>query len=201
MMMCMRRVPHTLVLASTLLAALPAGAADLVVDIEEAYAVRHLRRTPFDPRAVLHLAPAESAFLEELFALGDAAVLLNTNVGLWFSTRGAKGLHATVYLERMDALRSRFETLETPPRLESVRRLLNESLVLQRGFIADWHQALEEGRPFASQLTDEFAYHEGLHRSHRLLLKTFAELHALFPGAGEATHMAFHDHLIALDLK
>jgi len=174
MMDCTQRRLGALILTASLLATLPAGAAELVGSIEEAYAVRHLRRTPFDPRAALHLVPAESAFLEDVFALSDEAVLLNTNVGLWFSSRRAKGLHAAVYLERLDALRAHLEAVETPARLESVRTLLREALVLQRGLIAEWHQALEEGRPFESQRTDEFAYHEGLHRSHRLLLKVFA---------------------------
>ncbi len=201
MMDVMRRTPGAVVLGLSLLMALSAGAADLIGSVEDAYAVRHLRRTPFDPRAALHLDPAESRFLEDLFALTDEAVLLNTNVRRWFLTRGAKGSHAATHLGRLDALRARLGELETPERVESVRGLVAESLQLQRGFVAEWNQALEQGRPFESQLTDEFAYHEGLHRSHRLLLKAFAELHALFPDAGEWTHMAFHDHLRAMDLK
>ena len=179
----------------------PSAAADLVASVEDAYAGRDLPRTPFDPRAALQLAPEESRFLEDLFALTDEAVLLNTNVGRWFFTEGARGLHAEDYLGRADLLRERLDQLETPERVESVRSLLVQSLLLQRSFLEQWHKALREGRPFASQLTDEFAYHEGLHRSHRLLLKAFAELHALFPDAGETTHMAFHDHLRAVDLQ
>ena len=67
--------------------------------------------------------------------------------------------------------------------------------------MSDWYTALEAGEPFESQLTDEYAYHEGLHRSHRLILKAFAELRALFPDVGEAGQMAFLDHLRAMDLK
>ncbi len=195
------RALGALILGVGLLAGMPAGAADLVASVEDAYAVRDLQRTPFDPRAALHLAPEESRFLEDLFALTDEAVLLNINVGRWFFTDGVRGLHAEDYLDRADLLRERLDQLETPERVESVRSLLAQSLLLQRSFLEEWHQALREGRPFPSQLTDEFAYHEGLHRSHRLLLKAFAELHALFPEAGETTHMAFHDHLRAVDLK
>jgi hypothetical protein len=184
-----------------LLAGTPSGAADLVANVEDAYAVRQLRRTPFDPRSALHLEPEESRFLEDLFALTDEAVLLNTNVGRWFFTDGVKGLHAEDYLSRAHLLRERLDQLETPERVESVRDLLAQSLRLQHSFLEQWHRALREGRPFRSQLTDEFAYHEGLHRSRRLLLKAFAELHALFPNAGETTHIAFHDHLLAVDLK
>lgn len=201
MMAVTRRALGAFVLASSLLMALPAGAADPIGSVEDGYAVRQLRRTPFDPRAALHLAPDESRFLEDFFALTDEAVLLNTNAGRWFFTRGAEGLHAVSYLERLDALRARLAGLETPERVSSVRNLVAEALALQRGFVAEWHEALEAGRPFESQLTDEYAYHEGLHRSHRMVLKAFAELHALFPDAGEASHRAFHDHLRAMDLK
>jgi hypothetical protein len=200
MMDVAQRMLGALVLSSSLLTALPAGAADLIGSVEDAYAVRQLRRTSFDPRAALHLAPEESRFLEDFFALTDEAVLLNTNVGRWFFTRGARGLHAADYLDRFDALRARLDELETPERVESVRALVAEALELQRGFAAEWYEALEEGRRFESQLTDEFAYHEGLHRSRRMLLQAFAELHALFPDAGERTHRAFHDHLYAVDL-
>ncbi len=188
------------VAGASLLLALPAAAGDLRSSADDAYAARGLRRTAFDPRAARDLEPRESRFLEELFRLTDEAVLLDADVGRWFSTEGARGLHAASYLERMDALRARLAELETPQRVVSVRTLVAEALRLQRDFVADWHEALEAGRPFESQLTHEFAYHEGLHRSHRKLLQAFAELHALFPEAGEATHAAFHDHLCALDL-
>ncbi len=196
-----RRASCALVAGSCLLTAGAATAADLLGDVAEAYAVRQLRRTPFDPREARHLDTSEARFLEDLFALTDEAVLLNTDVRRWFSTDGAGGLHAADYLERMDALWVHLDELETPGRVASVRRFVAESLKLQRSFVAEWHQALEEGRPFESQLTDEFAYHEGLHRSQRVLLKAFAELRALFPDAGEAVHAAFHDHLRAVGLQ
>ncbi len=196
-----RRASCALVAGSCLLTAGAAMAADLLGDVAEAYAVRYLRRTPFDPRAAPHLETSEARFLEDLFALTDEAVLLNTDVRRWFSTDGAGGLHAADYLERMDALWVHLDELETPGRVASVRRFVAESLKLQRSFVAAWHQALEEGRPFESQLTDEFAYNEELHRSQRLLLKAFAELRALFPDAGEATHTAFLDHLRAVGLQ
>ncbi len=201
MMDVMGRTPGAIVLGLSLLMALSSGAADLIGSVEDAYAVRHLRRTPFDPREALHLDPAESRFLEDLFALTDEAVLLNTNVRNWFLTRGAQGIHAADHLGSLDALRARLGELETPEWVESVRGLVAESLQLQRGFVAEWNEALEQGRPFESQLTDEFAYHEGLHRSQRVLLKAFAELRALFPDAGEAVHAAFHDHLRAVSLQ
>lgn len=177
-----------------------AGAADLLRDVEEAYAHRRLQRTPFDPRSAGSLEPSEARFLEAMFLLTDEGVLLNTDVSRWLFSRGASGLHPVDYLERMDSVLESLEQLETPRRVESVRVLVAESLRLQRGFVTDWHRALENGLPFESQLTDEFAYHEGLHRSQRVLLKAFAELRALFPSAGAQVHAAFRDHLRAVSL-
>lgn len=184
-----------------LLTALPAVSADLIDRIEDVYTARQLRRTPFQPRAESHLDLEESRFLENIFTLTDEASQLNVNVGRWFQSNGESGLHPRDCLERMDDLRVRLIDLETPVRVESVRDLIAEAFGLQRDFVHDWYEALEAGRPFESQLTNEYAYHEGLHRSHRVLLKAFAELHALFPEVGETTHMAFHDHLRAVDWK
>jgi hypothetical protein len=186
---------------SCVLAAGTSMAADLLGDVEAAYAFRHLRHTPFDGRSAGPLQPSEARFLEGLFTLTDEAVLLNTDAGRWFSTDRAQGLHAADYLERMDALRARLDGLEAPDRIASVKRFVAESLTLQRDFVAEWYQALEQGRDFDSQLTDEFAYHEGLHRSQRVLLKAFSELRGLFPDAGEAAHAAFHDHLRAVSFR
>ena len=184
-----------------LLLAVPLFGADLVDSVEGAYAARELRRTPFDSRGAQHEVPAELRFLENLFVLTDEASLLNTNVGRWFKTDGARGLHAADYRERMNELRARLEEMETPERVRSVRDLLLESLALQISFVNDWYGAIEAGQPFESQLTDEYAYHEGLHRSHRLILKAYAELRALFPEIGESSHRAFLDHLRGMDLK
>lgn len=184
-----------------LLATMPVAAADLIENAEGAYAARHLRRTPFDPRIAAHVIPAESRFLEDCFAMTDEASLLNANVGRWFLSDGTRGLHPADYRERMKALLLRLRKLDTPARVMSVRNLIAESLTLQLGFISDWYEADNTGQPFESQLTDEYAYHEGLHRSHRLILKAFAELRALFPNIGEASQMAFLDHLRAMDLK
>ncbi len=200
MMKAARWVLAAIVLGGALLAGPATWAAARIATVEDAYAARQLRQTPFDPRLARDLAPEETRFLEELFALTDEAVLLGTGVRRWFFTAGSDGLHAADYLQRVQALRSRLHALDTPARAEAVRSYLAESLRLQRAFVAEWYDALENGRPFESQLTDEFGYHEGLHRSHRLLLKAYAELRALFPNAGEAAHRAFRDHLRAMDL-
>jgi hypothetical protein len=178
--------------AALLLQAVPAAAADLLRDVDEAYARRGLERPAIDPR---DFESAEGRFLERLFSLTDEAVLLNMEALRWFASDGEKGLHPSAYLERFDPLRTRLGELETPERLSSVQQLLSECLGLQRGFVADWADALSEGRRFESQLTDEYAYHEGLHRSQRLTLKAYAELRALFPEAGDAAHAAFRTHL------
>jgi hypothetical protein len=184
-----------------LLVALPGVSADLIDRVEDVYTARRLRLTPFQPRAESHLDLEESRFLESIFTLTDEASQLNVNVGRWFQSTGERGLHPEDCLERMDDLRVRLVDFATPMRVESVRDLIAEAFGLQRDFVHDWYEALEAGRPFESQLTNEYAYHEGLHRSHRVLLKAFAELHALFPEVGETTHMAFHDHLRAVDWR
>jgi hypothetical protein len=200
-MIAIRRTLGAWMLWVGLLTAMPAAGADLIDSVEGAYAARQLRLTHFDPHTAKHVVPAESQFLEDLFSITDEASLLNANVSRWFLSDGDRGLHAADYRDRMDALRVRFEEMETPERVRSVRDLLSESLTLQRGFVNDWYEALEAGQPFESQLTDENAYHEGLHRSHRIVLQAYAELHALFPNIGEASQMAFLDHLRAMDLK
>ncbi|MEN8160640.1 MAG: hypothetical protein ABFS41_11275 [Myxococcota bacterium] len=172
-------------------------AADLLRDVDEAYARRGVERPVLDTRS---LDPAEGRFLEELFSLTDEAVLLNTEAMRWFVSGGERGLHPAVHLERIDGVRERLGALETPERVASVKALLVECLGLQRGFVADWSEALAEGRPFESQLTHEYAYHEGLHRSQRQLLKAYAELRALFPDAGAAAHAAFRTHLRAVNI-
>ncbi len=201
LMIVMRKKLTAWALGLGLVMALPALPADLIDSVDGVYAARQLRRTRFDPRMAQHEILAELRFLENLFVLTDEASLLNANVSLWFSSDGAKGLHAADYRDRMDTLHIRFEEMETPERIRSVRDLLSESLALQQAFINDWYEALEAGQPFESQLTHENAYHEGLHRSHRIVLKTYAELHALFPEIGASSRMAFLDHLRAMDLK
>jgi hypothetical protein len=186
-----------LLAAALLLQGAPAAAADLLRNVEEAYARRGLERTAIDPR---DFEAAEGRFLEQLFSLTDEAMLLNMEALRWLGSDAEKGLHPSVYLERFDPLRTKLAQLETPKRLSSVQQLLSECLTLQRGFIADWAQAVSEGRRFHSQLTDEYAYHEGLHRSQRLTLKVYAELRALFPEAGDAAYAAFRTHLRALSI-
>ena len=200
-MIAVRRKAGAWALWIGLLVVMPATAADLIENVEGVYAARQLRHTRFDPRAAEHLTSAESRFLEALFSVTDEAGLLNANVNRWFRSDGTGGLHAADYRDRMDALRVRLGGLETPNRVLSVRDLISESLTLQLGFVNDWYAASDAGAPFESQLTDEYAYHEGLHRSHRLILKAFAELRALFPEIGESSQMAFLDHLRAMDLK
>ena len=188
-------------LAMALMNAPRAVATDQFERVDDVYSAGQLRHTPFDARIMSISVPEESKFLENVFALTDESILLNANVRLWFRTNGVQGLHAADYLARMDEVSGRLEALDAPSRVRSVRDLLAESFALQRRFVNDWYDALQAGRPFESQLTDEYAYHEGLHRSHRLLLKTFAELRALYPDERDSNHRAFHDLLLAVDFK
>lgn len=162
---------------------------------------RTVQSENFDPRLASHLDRAESYFLEDIYAIAAEASGLNTKTMLWFRTAGAEGVHADDYLLRMRDLRDRLANLETSPRIRSIRDLLLEALALQGRFVSDWNQALIAGDPFESQLTKENAYHEGLHRSHRLLLKVYAELRALFPEIGGRNQRAFRDLLAAVDFN
>jgi hypothetical protein len=200
-MSIMRKSLGVWVLGIGLMLAVPAFPVDLIDSVEGVYAARQLRRTPYDSRVADHEDSDELRFLEDLFALADEVSLLNANVARWLSTDGSKGLHAADYHDRMVELRVRLDEMEMPERVRSVRDLLLESLSLQDGFVKDWYEAIEAGQPFESQLTNEYAYHEGLHRSHRILLKVYAELSALFPEIGEPSRRAFLDHLHAMDLK
>lgn len=184
-----------------LLAGASAHSADLIEDIEGAYAARQIEHVKLDPSDGSDLSSEDLRFFEELFALADEVVLINTNVLRWFLSGESKGLHAADYAERNTALALRFEALEVPARAESVRGYLIEMLELERRFVAEWYAANESGLVFSSQLTKESAYHEGLHRSGRLLLKSYAELRALFPGAGETTKRAIRLHLHAMVLR
>lgn len=192
-----QRTTCVLLAASCLWLAGGAHAADLLRNVDEAYARRGMARPVLDVRA---FEAAEGRFLEELFALTDEAVLLHTEVLRWLASEGERGLHADVYLERIDEVRARLAALEPPARIASVHELVAECLGHQRGFFADWGTALAEGKPFESQLTHEYAYHEGLHRSQRLLLKAYAELRALFPELGSETHAALRSRLRAVNV-
>ncbi len=158
---------------------------------------------PSGSRAALDLQAAEDEvrFLEALFALTDEATALNLEVARWLLGNRQEGLYPADFLTRAEPLRVRVAALGPPPRLVPVHGYVAESLRLQHAFVEEWFDALEHGRPFASQLTDEYAYHEGLHRSHRLLLKAYAELRALFPRAGGDAERAFQHHLSSLDLR
>ena len=143
----------------------------------------------------------EERFLSELFALTGEAAVLNAEVVLWFRSGGKEGLYPADFATQGEPLHARLEALTPPARIATVHEYVRGSLQLQHAFVAEWFDAREQGRPFESQLTDEFAYHEGLHRSHRLLLKAYAELRALYPKASAEELRSFQHHLRAMDLR
>lgn len=145
--------------------------------------------------------PEEGRYLEALFDLADEGAALHAGLRRWLARDAGEGLHPADHLLRLEELRARFAALPVPERLEAVHGRVDEALRRQRDFVAEWSEALREGRPFASQLEDEFAYHEGLHRSQRMLLQAYAELRALFPEAAPETTAAFRRHLRGLDLQ
>lgn len=143
----------------------------------------------------------ETRSLETLFALTDERAALNREVLRWFVAGPGEGLYPADYLAQAGRVGERAEAFAPPPSLRTVHAYVLQAMQLQATFIAEWFDAHQRGAPFASQLTDEYAYHEGLHRSHRVLLKAYAELAALFPRASEARQRSFQAHLRAMDFQ
>lgn len=179
--------------------AAPSRAADLLTTADEAYAARGVERVPFDPGAA-DLSPRDARFLAALFAVTDEAVLLNANALRWLASDGRRGLHYLDYRADLDALLARLRALEAPDGAAAPRDLVAEALRHQHDFLGAWHAAVRERRAFASQLTHEYAWHDDPLRARQKLLRAYAELRALYPGAGERAHRAFEAHLHALDL-
>ena len=178
-----------------------ASAAERIETVEAAFAAHHLEHTRFDDLKEPELSSADRLFLRDLFELIDEFVLLNANVTLWFFSDGEKGTHAAHYLERNETLAGRFEGLTPPVRAEPIRGYLVECARLQRDFIRDWLRAIENGSDLDFPARDENAYHEGLHRSERLLLKTYAEVRAVFPRTSDRTNQVIRSHLHAMGLR
>jgi hypothetical protein len=153
----------------------------------------------FDARYA-RMERAEALFLEDLFAITRGMAQENRLAASWLLSGGAKGLPLEDYLEQAAALLEDLERLETPPRIRELPERVAEAFRSQGGFLADWAAALAESRPFESQLTSEFGYHEGLHRSQRVLFQAYERTLALFPDEDETTRRALQAELRALDL-
>jgi len=190
-----------LVLSAIVLIAGSAWAADRIETLEAAFAAHHLEHTKFADLKESELSTADQLFLRNLFEQIDQFVLLNANVTLWFFSEGERGTHAADYLVRNEALVEGLSALSPPVRAEPVRTYLVECARLQHDFIRDWLRAIENGSDLDFPARDENAYHEGLHRSERLLLKTYAEMRAVFPGASSEANRAIRSHLHAMGLR
>jgi len=175
-------------------------AADLVHTPEQAYRLLGRSHTAFEAGAG-SLTEADEAFLSALFVLADQVVVLNANVARWFASDGRDGLHFEDYHARIDELRASIRALDAPAKAIPARDLVSGALLLQRAFLHDWYRATQAGRPFESQLTSEYGYHAGLHRSHRMLLQALAELRAIHPALDERRQRAFLDHVRGMDFQ
>lgn len=196
---CARVRAAALTLACVVAAAGSTAAEGRLSTPEEAYEARGVPRVVFDGRQT-RMEPAEARFLEALFALTDEAVVENANLLRWFASDGRAGLHFLDARERLAAIRARLAALEPPARLGPVRSLVLAALGHQRSFFAQHYDAVQTGRPFRSQLTDEFAWHDGPQRAREALLRAYAELRGLYPEADAGTRAALNAHLRALDL-
>lgn len=154
----------------------------------------------FDVR-YLRMARAEAFFVQDLFERARELAHEGRLAAAWLASGGLRGTEFRDYRERADALLAELSALEAPVRVEEFGARVLGSLRLQRDFLADWARARDEGREFSSQLTSEFGYHEGLHRSRRERLRAYERALALFPDEDAATRRAFFDELGALDLR
>jgi hypothetical protein len=153
----------------------------------------------FDARYA-RMARSEALLLEDLFVLTRAMAQENRLAASWLLSGAAKGLPFDEYPERAAVLLDELERLQTPPRIRELPDRIAQAFRAQGGFLSDWAAALAEGRPFESQLTSEFGYHEGLHRSQRALFQAYERALALFPDEDESTRHALQAELRALDL-
>ena len=201
MMISKHQQRSILVFSATVLLVGSASAADRIETLEAAFAAHHLEHTKFADLKESELTTADQLFLRDLFELMDEFVLLNANVALWFFSEGERGMHAADYQVRNEALVEEFSALKPPVRAEPVRTYLVECARLQHNFIRDWHRAIEAGSDLGFPARDENTYHEGLHRSERLLLKTYAEMRAVFPGTSGEANRAIRSHLHAMGLR
>ncbi len=165
-------VPIAALTLACVVAAGSAAAEGRLSTPEEAYAARGIPRV-FDGRQT-RMEPAEARFLEAFFALTDEAVVENANLLRWFASDGRSGLHFLDARERLAAIRGRIAALEPPARLGPVRSMVLEALDHQRSFFAEHYDAVQAGRPFHSQLTDEFAWHDGPQRAREALRRAYA---------------------------
>lgn len=189
------------ILFAVVTTAAPVRAAERFEHIHALFAAHGLVHVPVAIPASSDIARSEALFLELLFEEIDGVILANKNVLRWFGTDGREGSHPTDYRHRTATLAERIERLEPPVRAEPLRDYVIESIELQRQFVSEWAGALESGEPFASPLVDEYAYHEGLHRSHRLHLKIYAELLAVFPRIEDDLRDTMRLHLQGMGLR
>lgn len=186
------------VVPAVFLASLSARGADLVETIEDVYAAHGAEHVHPDVTTDCGPAVEEVGFILPMLSVADEVTLLNANVARWLSSEGRRGLHPAHYAERVGPLTDRLEDVSFPEAGVATRDYLVDSIRLQSGFVREWANAVERKKSFESQRTDENAYHEGLHRSDRLLLKAYAEMQAFLPNRCDETTDAIRIHFHAM---
>ena len=177
--------PMPLALCCTLLLASPATTAE--------------ERARFDVQAA-RMERGDALFLDELFRVVEELPADSRRAARWLVSDGARGLGLYGYLDRVGAMLDRLERLHAPLRTAELKSLAAQAIRGQRQFFVDWHAAREEGRPFESQLTSEYGFHDGLHQSHRTLVRLYVRLLVLFPDEDGQHRRAFLAQVRALDL-
>ena len=143
---------------------------------EEAYRAIPHQRTVFDAKAGA-MSEDEKRFLEVFFELVDSAIVLKVEA---MQTRPA--LMGADY----QSLKARLESLETPPKLSHVKKLVHEAIKAQEAYLA------QSPRP-------AFASNDKVGQASQKLREAYGEIMSLYPNEKPRNKQAFFDYLCALD--
>ena len=156
-------------------------------------------RPRFDVQSA-RMERSEALFLDEMFAALDDLPGDTRGAARWLVSDGERGLDLDGYLDRVGLVLDRLERLRAPARVAELKSLVADAVRGQRQFFIDWHAARQAGRPFESQLTSEYGFHDGLHRSHLGFVRLYVRLLALFPDEDRHNRRALLDEVRLLDL-
>lgn len=143
---------------------------------------------------------SEALFLDEMFAALDDLPADSRRAARWLVSGGEQGLDLDDYLDRVGLVLDHLERLRAPARVLELKPLVADAVRGQRQFFIDWHAAREADRPFESQLTSEYGFHDGLHQSHLGFVRLYVRLLALFPDEDAHNRRAFLHEVRSLDL-
>lgn len=179
---------HLLAMVPELLAEMEPGVADLELDmsVDAAYKAIPHKQTTFNP-GLAKMDMDERQFLEQLFALTDAAMVqrVQTMIGLQENAR------IDALEKNYNIILSQLNQLDVPDKLRPVYTLVEQAILAQMLYLEQWQEA---GAP------DQFNSRAPLvQNSHRKLIQAHQLLVQAFPTETAHNKAAFFDHLCALD--